>query len=51
MRSLIDARLHPIYLGFLRAIRFEEHDRAAVFGDTLRQYRARIPTIVPCIKR
>jgi protein-S-isoprenylcysteine O-methyltransferase Ste14 len=35
----------------LLAIRFEEHDLAAVFGDTLRQYRGRIPMIVPFIKR
>jgi len=49
VRSLIDARRH--YLGFLRAIRFEEHHLVAVFGDTLRQYRARISMIVPLIKR
>jgi protein-S-isoprenylcysteine O-methyltransferase Ste14 len=35
----------------LLAIRFEEHDLVAVFGDTYRPYRARIPVIVPFIKR
>ena len=35
----------------LLAIRFEERDLVAVFGDTLRQYRARIPMIAPFIKR